>query len=394
MLLQLAKFVTKLAVKRIFYQLLSMLGIYRIGRFVHRRQALILTYHGIVRNGRNLYTNRNCVEMAMFDRQMAYMARHYKVVSLSELVERLNAGKQLPPYTAAITFDDGFRNNLTVALPILKKYHLPATIFLATLFISSDELGLWTEHVDSLIHRTSVQNIRLTLDDVEKSLPLRTSADREIASDQVRAFLKTLPLAQRKSVLKELDEQLEEKADRRPSGGDNGSESAEVHPQRTAEKEERYAFLSWQQVEMMAHGSVTFGSHTHSHAILAPLSETDLHFELTESRRLIEQNVDTPCTLFSYPNGAERDFGQREERLLGNLGYVAAVSQIDGFNDGTTNLMALRRINIPRDDSFSFFIAKVSGVWSVLKRLQNGFRSSLPLCRLTDLETEGNMARK
>jgi peptidoglycan/xylan/chitin deacetylase (PgdA/CDA1 family) len=369
--------VNKPAVKRTFYQLLSVLGIYQIGRFVHRRQALILTYHGIVRNGRNLYTNRNCVEMAMFDRQMAYMARHYKVVPLSELVGRLNEGKQLPRYTAAITFDDGFRNNLTVALPILQKYHLPATIFLATSFISSDELGLWTERVDSLIHRTPVPNIRLTLDGVEKSFPLRTSADREIASDQVRAFLKTLPPAQRKSALQELDKQLEEKADRRPSGGDNGSESAEVDAQSTAEKEERYAFLSWQQVQMMAHGSITIGSHTHSHAILAPLSESDLNFELTESQRLIEQNLGVFCTLFSYPNGAERDFGRREEGLLGSLGYVAAVSQIDGFNDASTNIMALRRINIPRDESLSYFKAKVSGIWSVLKRLQNGFRPNL-----------------
>jgi peptidoglycan/xylan/chitin deacetylase (PgdA/CDA1 family) len=361
-------------VKRTFYQLLSVLGIYRIGRFVHRRQALILTYHGIVRNGRNLYTNRNCVEMAMFDRQMAYMARHYKMVSVSELVGRLNEGKQLPGYTAAITFDDGFRNNLTVALPILQKYHLPATIFLATSFVGSDELGLWTERVDWLIHRTPVQNIRLTLEGVEKSLPLRTSADREIASDQVRAFLKTLAPAQRKSALEDLDEQLEEKTGRPQSGGDNGSEPFEVHEQSTAEKEERYAFLSWQQVQMMAHGSITIGSHTHSHAILAPLSENDLNFELTESRRLIEQNLGAPCTLFSYPNGAERDFGRREEELLGSLGYVAAVSQIDGFNDASTNIMALRRINIPRDESLSYFKAKVSGVWSVLKRLQNGFR--------------------
>jgi peptidoglycan/xylan/chitin deacetylase (PgdA/CDA1 family) len=315
--------------------------------------------------------------MAMFDRQMAYIARHYQVVPLSELVERLKEGKQLPPYTAAITFDDGFRNNLTVALPILQKYHLPATVFLATSFISSDELGLWTERVDSLIHRTPVQSIRLALDGVEKSFPLHTSTDREIASDQVRAFLKTLTATQRKSALKDLGEQLVEEGDRPQSGGDNGSEPSEVHEQSTAEKEERYAFLSWQQVQMMAHGSITIGSHTHTHAILAPLNETDLNFELTESRRVIEQNLGAPCTLFSYPNGAERDFGRREEGLLGSLGYVAAVSQIDGFNDASTNIMALRRINIPRDESLSYFEAKVSGVWSMLKRLQNGFRPNL-----------------
>jgi peptidoglycan/xylan/chitin deacetylase (PgdA/CDA1 family) len=369
--------VNKSVAKRTFYQLLAGLGIYLVGRLYHRRQALILTYHGVVRNGHNSYTNRNCVELAMFDRQMVYLARHYNVIPLSELVERLTAAEQLPPYTAAITFDDGFRNNLTVALPILKKYNLPATIFLATSYVSSEELGLWTEHVDSLIHRTRANTVRLKLYGMEKVLPLRSSADREDTSDQIRAFLKTLAPTQRESVLREIDGQLDEGTDLLPTEDGSGPQTVEV----TAAKEERYAFLTWEQVQMMTNHSITFGSHTHTHAILSPLSESDVKFEMTESRRLIEEILGVTCSLFSYPNGAETDFGRREERLLRSLGYIAAVSQVDGFNDTGTNMMALRRINIPRDDSFSFFLAKISGVWSMLQHLQSGIHGSFGLRR-------------
>jgi peptidoglycan/xylan/chitin deacetylase (PgdA/CDA1 family) len=280
---------------------------------------------------------------------------------------------------AAITFDDGFRNNLTVALPVLQKYNLSATIFLATSYISSEKRGLWTERADSLIHGTREQSIKLTLEGADKLLSLRTSADLENASDQIRAFLKKLTPEQRKSALRELEEQLKAKTDSPPSRGDSDSDCSGVEGESAAQKEERYAFLNWQQVQMMACGSITFGSHTHTHAILASLSQTDLVFELEESRRLVEQGAGATCSLFSYPNGTQNDFGWREQKLLGELGYVAAVSQIDGFNDASTNIMALRRINIPRHDSFNFFLAKVSGVWSMLQRLQYPFRFSLGL---------------
>jgi peptidoglycan/xylan/chitin deacetylase (PgdA/CDA1 family) len=136
-----------------------------------------------------------------------------------------------------------------------------------------------------------------------------------------------------------------------------------------AQTEERYAFLDWQQVWAMAQDQITFGSHTHTHSIVSTLSDAETHFELTESRRLIEHESGKPCNLFSYPNGTPKDFGTRDQNLLRQLGYVAAVSQINGFNDSRTDRLALRRINIVRDNDFNFFLAKISGVWSKLKGL-------------------------
>jgi peptidoglycan/xylan/chitin deacetylase (PgdA/CDA1 family) len=361
----------KAVLKKIYYQLLALLGLYRIGRYIHRHQALILTYHGVLRRSSDVYMNRNCVDAAMFDRQMDFMVRHYNVVSLSDLVQWLSVGKRLPPYTAAITFDDGFRNNFTVALPILRKHRLPATVFLATSFVDSDELGLWTEQVDRLIHRAEVENIQIAVNGVQKLFPLRTRADREVASDQIRAYLKSLPPKQRESLVMRLAEQIG--VGTLPIGARHSvaSQQSEFGEQTAARAEERYAFLTWQQVETMARSQITFGSHSHTHAILAPLSDEEANFELSESRRLIEEHLGTECRLFSYPNGTEADFGPRDQNLLCKLGYAAAVSQVDGFNDASTSLVALRRINIVRNEDFSFFLAKISGVWSLLKHLQN-----------------------
>jgi peptidoglycan/xylan/chitin deacetylase (PgdA/CDA1 family) len=289
------------------------------------------------------------------------MARHYKVVPLSTFVEWLSLDKKLPPYTAAITFDDGFRNNLTVALPVLKKYRLPATVFLATSFIGSDEMGLWTEWVDRLIHRARITSVRITANGMAKSYLLHTKAEREVASDQIRGYLKTLSPKERKCVVAQLVQQI----DAQSQGVQTGSEDSPV------DAEERYAFLNWGEVKTMARACITFGSHTHTHPILTPLSEQEVNFEVAESRRLIEEHLGTECRLFSYPNGTQVDFGSREEKLLKKVGYQAAVTQIDGFNDANTDLMALRRINIVRSEDFSFFLAKISGVWSLLKCLRN-----------------------
>jgi peptidoglycan/xylan/chitin deacetylase (PgdA/CDA1 family) len=308
----------------------------------------------------------------MFDRQMAFMKRHYNVVPLEDLAQWLSTGKKMPAYTAAITFDDGFRNNFTIALPILRKYRLPATVFLTTSFIGGEELGLWTEQVDRLLQEAPIETVRIAMNGREQEYPLRTRADREVASDRVRAYLKTLPPERRQSVMTNLLEQEVATTGGTKLNTESVSKYSEFNRQTAAEVEERYAFLTWEQVQVMGRHQITFGSHTHTHAIMATLDEERANFELAESRRLIEERVGTPCSLFSYPNGTAADFGPREQRLLRRHGYSAAVSQINGFNDASTDLTALRRINVGRNENLSFFIAKISGLWSLLKRLQNG----------------------
>ncbi|MFA5124395.1 MAG: polysaccharide deacetylase family protein [Patescibacteria group bacterium] len=90
-------------------------------------RAVILMYHSVGDNGR-FFT----VESQDFSAQLAYLKQQrYNIVSLSALLDYLTAGK-IPPRTVAITFDDGYTDNYSIAFPLLKKYNFPATIFLAT----------------------------------------------------------------------------------------------------------------------------------------------------------------------------------------------------------------------------------------------------------------------
>lgn len=339
---------TRLA-KSTLYKSLELSRLYDFGRWSNREKVLILTYHGVLSGGSENYVNRNCVDAAMFEEQMRWLSQHYHVLSLSEILDGLQGSKKLPEYAAAVTFDDGFHNNFSVAFPILLRHNIPAAIFLTTDFIGSKNKRLWTERVDSIIQSATTRRLSLQMNGNLATFEVASPEMKIQASDNIRAYLKTLNPAERERKILALERQIEFERDF------------------IEEADERYAFLTWDEVRLMAEAGIEFGSHTASHAILSTLSPDHLEEELSSSKKLIEAELGKPCTLFSYPNGTTKDFTKRDQMALARLGFRAAVSQIIGFNTPGENLYALKRINIVRFPSFAYFRAKISGVQSALK---------------------------
>ncbi len=337
--------------KNAFYGVLRHGGVYHVSRQKQKNRVLILTYHGVLKNGSDSYINRNCVSAEMFEQQMRWLKRHYTIMPLGDIVEALRRGEPLPEYTAAITFDDGFRNNFTVAYPILVRYNIPATIFLITDMTDQPGARLWTDHVDAIIFRANVRRLQLQMNGTLAEFDISSPQAKIQASDRIRGFLKTLNPQERDRHILSLERQIDR----------------EIDLLEDEESRERYEFLSWDEVRLMAEHQIEFGSHTRSHAIIAHLSPAELENELLVSKRRIEEQLGKPCRLFSYPNGTPRDFSVRDQKVLQQAGYTAAVSQIYGFNTYDTDFYALRRINIVRSPSFSYFLAKVTGVWGRLR---------------------------
>jgi len=113
----------------------------------------ILTYHNFTEDESSSY-NINIIE---FEKQMDYLATHnYSVISLSELLKGLRTG-QLPPKPIVITIDDGFKSTFTLAYPVLKKYNLPATLFIYTNFIEKNNGSLtWEEIREMTSHNIEI----------------------------------------------------------------------------------------------------------------------------------------------------------------------------------------------------------------------------------------------
>ena len=124
--------------------------------YVRREPAFpILTYHRVNDDGDPFFS---ALPTAVFERQMRHVARHYRVLPLEDLVERLQRGG-LPRNALAITFDDGYRDNLTHAAPILARLGLPATIFLATGFIGTAEVP-WFDRLAQGLKKSPLDAVR------------------------------------------------------------------------------------------------------------------------------------------------------------------------------------------------------------------------------------------
>ena len=338
-------------------------GLYRSGglrlfRWLNRNRLVILTYHGVLPadSGTNDYLARNFVEEGEFRRQMHYLANHYRCISLSDAVERLANGWPLPPYAVAVTFDDGYRNNLRYAYPILREHAIPCTIFLATGNIGPKAERLWTDKVSLLITHTTHQSLSFDHEGTVTNLLLRSHEERAQACRHVLTAMKAASSGTRETMIAALENRL---------GSTNGVSRS---------SRERYDFLSWDEVGGADSELVEWGAHTVHHQILTTLDDEQLMTEIEQSKRKIETRLHRPCLLFSYPNGSPTDFGEREKQALKKSGFACAVTQVAGMNGPRSDLYKLRRINIGRGHRGALFIAQVSGLWSMMKRIPECFK--------------------
>ena len=130
-------------------------------RAVRPSGAIILMYHSVAADDAARFIEPgNRIAPRLFERQMAFLREHRRVVALSELVEDLVRGRTPPAGTVCITFDDGYRDNLTVAAPILEKYRLPATLYLVTGCVERRETQ-WSDKLHWLFTRATPEYRRL-----------------------------------------------------------------------------------------------------------------------------------------------------------------------------------------------------------------------------------------
>jgi len=294
------------------------------GRARRHAGGMVLRYHAITPDAAEVpyATPEICLPVAAFRVQMAFVKRAYTVVSLDELIERTSRGATLPPRALAVTFDDGYADNHRLALPVLRRLDLPATVYLTS---GSMDGGppLWM---------SAVRALALTAPPGELAIPglapvtLGAAAERgPIARALTRALV---PLS-----AGERSERIAAAAS--ACGVDVGRVLAG-------------SMLDWEQARDLARAGWTIGAHTVTHVNVALAPPEDAAAEIAASRDTIAAAIGAPVVHFAYPNtgGAHRYFDAATAGMLRRLGFRSAVTSAPGLVRPGGDPFALPRIGV------------------------------------------------
>lgn len=311
-----------------------------LSRRAQRRRLLVVCYHGVARQGDP--ADWLLLPRETFEAQIRYLSRHYRVLPIDLALRKLWEG-QLHMPTAAVTFDDGYANNLSVALPILEKYAMPATVYVVTGLIGSGSY-LWTTRLVQALRATAASVLATGHPMLDGPLA-GTDAQRTAWAHQLKERLKMMPDTQRAELLEAIHRQV----------GDAPDLSA-------------FRILTQAELRTLA-GShlITLGAHTHTHRILSRLSDEQLELEIAGSVEMIRGLPGSASRTFAYPNGRQVDYDQRAVRMLRRLDIDAALSTVEGLQRKAGNPFEIRRIVVGSTMPMASFLAASSGLKAWLK---------------------------
>ena len=289
-------------------------------RSVGADRSAILLYHRIARVEADPW--RLCVSPENFEAHLQLLKASFRVMSLSELVANLARGKA-PANAVAITFDDGYLDNLLTAKPLLERYCLPATVFVASGAVGSD-IDFWWDQLATLLLVPSRLPPVLAVELGEQSWRWETG-DRARLHGSVYEALRTLD---RHRALQALDQIAAW------SQAEDGWRN-------------RNPTLDPDQLRELARGGlVEIGAHTVNHPVLAALPIGEQRDEIVTSGQHLAAMTGTRIANFAYPHGGLRDFNAQTARLVEQAGFESACAAEDGVALEGCDRFALPRVSI------------------------------------------------
>jgi len=291
----------------------------------------ILCYHRVGTEGVPLFSR---LLPRVFEEQIRYVRKHYRVVSLGQLCAEMRDAVAVPP-TLAITFDDGYRDLYTHALPVLREYGIPATIYLIGRCMETGEAP-WYDRVFVALATAKESAFDLDLDTVRRFV-LSSPAARLAATWEIVCYLRSISDADRRRWCARFEQQV-----------------------KIPEVPLKDRILSWEQVRTMRRDGIFFGAHTMTHPAVSQLDATSLDEELGRSKELLESRLDTEISDFAYPFGKPADRSPAAEQFLMGCGYRSAVTTTAGVNLASANPLALFRLQVSDDRSLTGFALNLS----------------------------------
>lgn len=296
-------------------------------RRMFRHRMVVLTYHRVLPladRDTSFSHAAIMIEPTTFARHLAVLTRHFDCLSLDGFNAAMRTGAISGIPRCLITFDDAWQDNYTYAFDLLKKWHVPAVVFVPTDYIGTEKL-FWQERLGHLVERVCASK----------------SADAARLLEKYEwSYLVAIPLPQRREEIKTAIRAIKHKTYMEIDQiiADLTAALNHIEPDYGPDR-----YLSTEQMREMMRHDITFQSHGCTHRVFPSLRVEELSGELQRSRHWLQEHMNAEPIALAYPNGDHDSIVQRETR---QAGYALAFTTIPGQVDITSDPLAIRRINI------------------------------------------------
>jgi len=287
----------------------------------------VFLFHGVVDH--NNYQIRNYtkkhVTAQVFQQTLEDLKENGSPISMDDVVDHHKQGKPLPSRAFAITFDDGFENNYSIAAPILSELQIPATFYITTGFVQNNRMS-WIDRIENCFELVEDGNVLLPWE-CEAS-KLHSGIEKIALLNEIRIQAKIDPAIDLDLLASSIAKQL---------GVDDVTNSSDPLDLK----------MNWDQIAELAKSELfTIGGHTHTHQIMSFMRKQVLEEEVTQSLQLLKQKSNIQTTHYSYPEGMEYCYNEFVIEVLEKHGIECCPSAELGVNKIEDDLFHLRRINV------------------------------------------------
>ena len=311
-------------------------------------------------NGERWDPLRPQLSPVFLEKSLDVLRKNFSFISLQAAVEILGGGRAPVANAIVMTFDDGYRSNLTHALPILRKYGIPATFFLSTGQIER-RIPFWVDRLDFAIQQADLDGRDVQIGGEKIRIRGRNQSDLRKSYSRIRNAAKRMSgdYMEMDNALNSLAETLETES------GRSLNDFFEDDPWS--------GLMTAEEIKSATGNDITFGSHTVDHFRMNMSDSKFMRKQFEDSKKSIEKWTGEECRFLCYPYGIYNREGMEIAR---KCGYTAALTSTPGRNKIGADLYSLRRTAFPMNEEMYKILPTANGLASTLGRIKSSLKIS------------------